>query len=228
MGNKKANSVETDCHEKSPSASIHEKTVQDCCQTEVETNNGEVPEKLTMDMLTAFGDAFHCGEGAEKGASDKGKIVREEVDNIVSVPRYKSEYKEPTILRPYDSSPKSPSNSKTCVLYTRMSSFCDSPSLEQQERLLQAKAEKSGFVVIEKFRVDNRRPRPDSFSLLRMKQYMEDHGVNTVFVKSYDEISDDAFMCKEIVDRLSKSGIEIIPIQECKLRVSAKEFFQMS
>lgn len=222
MGNKKANNVTREIYENNSSASFHEKSVQDCCLAGVETNTGEVPEKLSMDMLTAFGDAFHCVEEAEKGR------VREEVGNIIPVPHYKSEYQEPIIHRPYDSSPESSSNSKTCVLYTRLSSFCDSPSLEQQERLLQAKAEKSGFVVIEKFRVDGRRPQPDSFSLLRMKQYMEDHGVNTVFVKSYDEISDDAFMCKEIVDRLSKSGIEIIPIQECKLRVSAKEFFQMS
>ena len=122
-------------------------------------------------------------------------------------------------------------SNKECVLYSRMKlnrCFCDGLSLEEQERQLQAKAEERGFVVKEKFRVNGEGTEMDAFGVELMQQYMEDNRVNTVMVTSYEVFSEDAFVCKDIVEFLKRKGIEVEPIQECNLRVSAKKFFQMS
>ena len=122
-------------------------------------------------------------------------------------------------------------SNKACVLYTRMNTdrcFCDGLSLEEQERLLQAKTEERGFVVKEKFRVNGEGTEIDAFGMEFMQQYMEDNGVNTVVVTSYEAFSEDAFVCKDIVESLKQKGVEVEPMQECNLRVSAKEFFQLS
>ena len=122
-------------------------------------------------------------------------------------------------------------SNKTCVLYTRMNPdrcFCDDIPLEQQERLLQTKAEERGFVVKEKIRVNGEGSDIDAFGMELLQQYMADNGVNTVMVTSYEAFSEDAFVCKDIVESLKQKGVEVEPMQECSLRVSAEKFFQMS
>lgn len=121
-------------------------------------------------------------------------------------------------------------SNKACVLYTRMNPnrcFCDGLSLEDQERVLQAKAEERGFVVKEKFRVNGAGSEIDAFGMKLLQQYMEDNVVNTVMVTSYEAFSEDAFVCKDIVDALKQKGVDVEPMQECTLRVSANKFFQM-
>ena len=122
-------------------------------------------------------------------------------------------------------------SNKACVLYSRMKlnhCFCDSLSIEEQERLLQAKAEERGFVVQEKIRVNGEGSDIDAFGMELLQQYMADNGVNTVMVTSYEAFSEDAFVCKDIVESLKQKGVEVEPMQECSLRVSAEKFFQMS
>ena len=66
-------------------------------------------------------------------------------------------------------------SNKACVLYARMNPnrcFCDGLSLEEQERLLQAKAEERGFVVKEKIRVNGEGSDIDAFGMELLQQYM--------------------------------------------------------
>ena len=72
--------------------------------------------------------------------------------------------------------------------------FCDGLSIEEQERLLQAKAEERGFVVKEKIRVNGEGSDIDAFGMELLQQYMADNGVNTVMVTSYEAFSEDAFV----------------------------------
>lgn len=122
-------------------------------------------------------------------------------------------------------------SNKACVLYSRMKlnhCFCDGLSIEEQERLHQAKAEERGFVVKEKIRVNGEGSDIDAFGMELLQQYMADNGVNTVMVTSYEAFSEDVFVCKDIVESLKQKGVEVEPMQECSLRVSAEKFFQMS
>ena len=70
--------------------------------------------------------------------------------------------------------------------------FCDGLSLEEQEKLLQAKAEEKDFVVKEKFRVNGEGTEIDAFGMELLQQYIADNGVNTVVVTSYEAFLEDA------------------------------------
>lgn len=119
---------------------------------------------------------------------------------------------------------------KTCVLYTRVDPdnfFCNELTPEEQEELLQAKAEEKGYSVMEKIRAGDDGLHKNSAGLQLLQRYITNRKIDAVLVTSYDAFSDDALLCKDIVDDLKFRGVEDEAAQECSLRINAADFFQM-
>lgn len=199
---------------------------------EVETMVGKIPDKLTVSMILAFGDVIQDMRKQEAAIFGEDEDMEEEGAEAYVVPDPVIEHWEVDSQKVHEDIQNTTNKAgKTCVLYTRVGPdnfFCDELTPEEQEELLQAKATEKGYSVMEKIRTEDDGLHKNSAGLHLLQRYITNREIDAVLVTGYDAFSDDALLCKDIVDDLKRKGVEVEAVQECSLRISANEFFRMS
>lgn len=192
---------------------------------EVEAIRMEIPDRSMMSVLSAVAAVFQEMDAQFAEAEDCDEDYDEEEEQVMR--------ERPIPSADHwnvDRHNAQPTDDRRCVIYVRQNPdtcLCDDIPLDEQCRQLREYAEEQGLTVSDEVRACERGNDDASIGLQLLQKIIAENQLNTVLVTSYDVFSDDAVMCGEIVDRLNHSGVTVEPLEECNLRISAADFFQM-
>jgi len=191
---------------------------------EVEAVRMEIPDRSMMSALSVVAAVFQEMDAQLAEAEDFDEDYEEEECVVRELPVSSADH---WIAESHSTQNKSDNR---CVIYVRQNPdacFCDDIPLDEQCKQLRKYAEAQGLMVTDEVRACERGNNDTSIGLQLLQKIIAENQLNTVLVTSYNVFSDDAVMCGEIVDRLNHSGVTVEPLEECNLRISAADFFQM-
>ena len=192
---------------------------------EVKAVRMEIPDRSMMSVLSAVAAVFQEMDAQFAEEEDCDEDYDEEEELVMR--------ERPTPSADHwnvDRHIAQTADDRRCVIYVRQNPdtcLCDDIPLDEQCKQLCEYAEEQGLTVSDEVRVCERGNDDTSIGLQLLQKIIAENQLNTVLVTSYDVFSDDAVMCGEIVDKLTHSGVTVEPLEECNLRISAADFFQM-
>ncbi len=190
----------------------------------VEAVRMEIPDRSMMSALSVVAAVFQKMDAQLAEAEDFDEDYEEEECVARELPASSADHWN------VDRHDAQPADDRRCVIYVRQNPdacFCDDIPLDEQCRQLREYAEEQGLTVSDEVRACERGNDDASIGLQLLQKIIAENQLNTVLVTSYDVFSDDAVMCGEIVDKLNHSGVTVEALEECTLRISAADFFQM-